>query len=128
MRLRTLVLVLALCCLVPAASFAQAVNVTSGSINGKVTDSTGAVLPGVSVTATSLDTGLIRTVVSEKDGGYVINLLPPGRYRVNAELSGLGKAAIGSVEVLLGNSTRADVKIAPQVTETVEVKATSVDA
>src|SRR5580765_5165264 len=114
MRLRTLVLVLALCCLVPAASLAQAVNVTSGSINGKVTDSTGAVLPGVAVTATSLDTGLKRSTVSEKDGAYTINLLQPGKYRVDAEMSGLGKAAIGSVEVLLGNSTRADLKIAPQ--------------
>jgi hypothetical protein len=117
-----------LCCLVPLAAVAQTVNVTSGSINGRVMDSSGGVLPGVSVTATSLDTGLKRTVVSEKDGAYVINLLPPGLYRVDAELSGLGKASVGNLTVLLGNSTRADLKIAPQVTETVTVTAPTVDA
>jgi hypothetical protein len=91
-------------------------------------DSSGGVLPGVSVTATSLDTGLKRTVVSEKDGAYVINLLPPGRYRVDAELSGLGKASVGNLTVLLGNSTRADLKITPQISETVTVTAPIVDA
>jgi len=119
---------IALLCLVPVAVPAQTVNVTSGAINGIVMDSSGAVLPGVSVTATSLDTGTTRTVTSEKDGKYTINLLQPGRYRVDAELSGLGKARIVSVDVLLGNSTRADLKIAPQLTETVEVTATSVDS
>src|SRR6202012_868000 len=47
-----------LCTLMSFAAFAQSVNVTAGSIGGKVTDNSGAGLPGVTVTATNLDTGL----------------------------------------------------------------------
>ena len=126
MRFRRLTSVVTLLgCLVSATALAQAVNVTSGSINGRVADSSGGVLPGVSVTATNADTGLKRTVVSETDGAYVISLLPPGRYRVAAELEGLGKASVSNVNVLLGSSARLDIKVTPQVSESVTVTATA---
>lgn len=102
---------------------AVAQTVTSGTISGVVKDAQGGVLPGTAVTATSLDTGLTRSVVTDMEGSYVIDLLPPGRYRLDAELPALGKAGVPEVEVLLGNSTRADIKITPQVTETVTVTA-----
>ena len=123
MRLRAL-LFASCVLLLPPLVFGQTVNVTTGSVNGTITDSTGGVLPGVTVTATNLDTGLSRTAVSESSGGYLINLLPPGHYRVDAELSGLGKASNASVAVLLGNATKTDLKIAPQVAESVTVSAT----
>jgi len=104
---------------------AQAVNVTSGSMNGRITDSAGGALPGATVTATNAETGLARSVVSEKDGAYVISLLPPGRYRADAELDGLGRASVTRVEVLLGTSARVDLTITPQLVETVVVTATS---
>lgn len=75
-----------LCALMSIAAFAQSVNVTTGSIGGKVTDNSGAPLPGVTVTATNLDTGLTRNTVSENDGSYTLNLLPPGNYKVAGEL------------------------------------------
>ena len=124
MRVRHLLVILG-CCLVPSVAFGQTVNVTFGGVDGRVTDSTGSVLPGVTVTATNLDTGLKRTVVTEGDGSYVINLLPPGRYQVDAELSGLGQARVPLIEVLLGNATRADLAIRLQLSETVEVVATT---
>jgi len=75
------------------------------------------------VTATNVDTGLNRTNVTETDGQYMFNLLPPGRYRVDAELAGLGKSSSPVVTVLLGNTTRTDIKLAPSVSETITVTA-----
>ena len=118
-RTRSLFMAL-LCCVITVAAFGQG-NITSGSINGHITDSSGAALPGVSVTATNSDTGLSRTTVTENDGEYRFNLLPPGRYRVDAELSGLGKTSSPAVTVLLGNDTRTDLKLTPQVTESITV-------
>lgn len=112
-----------LCMLVSIGAFAQSVNVTTGSIGGKVTDNTGAGLPGVTVTAVNLDTGLTRTNTTENDGSYSINLLPPGNYKVSGELSGLGGAQIPRVTVLLGNMTKSDLKLTPSVSEAITVTA-----
>jgi hypothetical protein len=111
-----------LCIAISLAAFGQ-VNITSGSINGHVTDNSGGALPGVTVTATNLETGQNRSDVTDKDGMYRLNLLPPGRYRVDAELTGLGKVSTPAVTVLLGNDTRNDMKLNPQVTESITVSA-----
>jgi len=122
MNIRTRSLFVALlCCVITLAAFGQGVNITNGSINGQITDSSGGVLPGVTVTATNADTGQTRTAVTDSKGEYSLNLLPPGRYRVDAELAGLGKASSPNVTVLLGNDTRTDLKLAPQVAETITV-------
>ena len=68
-----------------AAAQAQAAN---GNIEGIVKDTTGAPLPGVSVTVTNMDTGTARTSVTNDEGVYRAILLPLGRYRVIAELQG----------------------------------------
>ena len=60
----------------------------SGTISGTVADVTGAVLPGVEVTATNAGTGLVRTVITNENGVYVIPVLPVGGYRVAAGLPG----------------------------------------
>jgi hypothetical protein len=122
MRLRLSSLALLFCFLASVAS-GQITDTTTGAINGVVVDGTGSPTPGVTVTVTSTDTGLKRNVVTDGDGIYTTNLLPPGRYRVDAELTGLGKAAASEVEVLLGRSTKVDLKLATQVTETVNVTA-----
>jgi len=108
---------------VTLAAFGQSVNYTTGSIAGTVRDNTGAGLPGVTVTATNLDTGQTRTTFTDKDGTYDLNLLPPGTYKVLAELQGLGKSNVPRATVLLGVTTRADLKLAPQVAETMTVTA-----
>src|SRR4051812_5780386 len=120
-RTRSLFMAL-LCIVITVAAFGQG-NLTNGSINGHVTDSSGGALPGVTVTATNTATGLTRTGVTDGTGEYRLSLLPPAKYRVDAELSGLGKASLPSVTVLLGNDTRADMKIAPQVSESITVSA-----
>src|SRR5664279_5234510 len=88
------------------AAFGQTVNYTTGSIAGKVSDDAGAGVPGVTVTTTNLDTGQTRTTFTDKNGGYDLSLLPPGNYKVLAELKGLGKSDVPRVTVLLGNTTR----------------------
>ena len=60
----------------------------NGTIEGVVRDTTGAVLPGVTVNVVNVDTGAQRTVSSGSDGSYRALLLPLGTYRVRAELQG----------------------------------------
>src|SRR5687767_15903932 len=67
--------------LTPAWSHAQA----TGQINGSVADSSGALLPGVTIEATNTATGAVRTAVSGSDGLYTIPLLPPGDYTRSEE-------------------------------------------
>ena len=114
--------ILAVALLATAPVFAQT-ETTTGSINGVVTDNTGGALPGVTVTVTNTGTGLSRSVVTENDGTFQIPLLPPGIYRVGGELAGLGSAQRDRIQVLLGQSTKADLRIAPQVAETITVTA-----
>src|SRR5256712_7457227 len=71
----------------------------TGALTGSVTDSSGAVVPGVMVTATSLDTGQSRTVTTTEDGSYKLNLLTPGNYRVRFEIAGFKAVEVPSVKV-----------------------------
>ena len=57
-------------------------------VNGIAADQSGAVLPGVTVTLTEETTGLVRTVITNETGRWVLPALQPGRYTVKAELSG----------------------------------------
>lgn len=112
-----------LCVIVSAGAFAQSQNITTGGITGVVADASGTGLPGVTVTAVNNDTGLRRNDLTQVDGAYVLSLLPPGNYRVEAELEGLGKSVASNVTVLLGNTTKADLKLTPQVSEQITVTA-----
>jgi carboxypeptidase family protein len=62
--------------------------VSTAELNGRVTDTSGAVLPGVTVTATQTATGLVRTVVTDDNGTYLISNLPTGPYRLEVALQG----------------------------------------
>ena len=66
------------------------VSATTGSINGKVTDESGAVLPGVTVTVASPSMQGIRTAVTDDSGDYRFPAVPPGDYRITYELVGFG--------------------------------------
>src|SRR5258705_11258467 len=57
-------------------------------VNGTAADQSGAVLPGVTVTLTEETTGLVRTVITNEAGRWVLPALQPGRYAVKAELAG----------------------------------------
>jgi hypothetical protein len=61
---------------------------TSGSISGRVTDPSGAGLPGVTVTVTSERTGLVRESTTVADGRYIVVNLPPDTYALTAVVDG----------------------------------------
>jgi hypothetical protein len=111
-----------LACLLAVPAFAQT-NVTTGSIKGVVADNSNSPLPGVTVTATNTGTGLTRNSFTDADGSYEIILLPPGTYRVDAELAGLGNARKDGVNVALGTTTTVRLALNPQVAETITVVA-----
>jgi hypothetical protein len=97
---------------------------STAQISGTVADSTGAVLPGVEITATQTETGISRTAVSNETGAYVLTNLPVGPYRLEAGLPGFRKFVQTGI-VLQVNSNPA-IKITlqvGQVTETIEVQA-----
>jgi len=73
------------CALLVLPGFGQE---TSGSIYGTVTDSSGAVVPGVAVTATNVLKSASRTTKADAAGNYSILVLDPGDYNVNAQLTG----------------------------------------
>jgi len=95
-----------------------------GSIIGTVTDSTGAVLPGVTVTVTNTETGVAQNVVTDADGVYQVLYLNSGSYSVAAELSGFKKVVRANQQVRVGDVLRIDVSLeAGGVQETVTVTA-----
>jgi hypothetical protein len=69
-----------------AAAMPADARTTNGVISGIVNDAQGGVLPGVTVTGRNIETGITRTVVTDSDGRYRLAALPPGRYRIRAEL------------------------------------------
>ena len=71
----------------------------TGALTGTITDATGAVVPAVTVTATSNDTGQQRTAKTGADGVYTLSLLPPGNYKVQFSATGFKTAEVGSVKV-----------------------------
>lgn len=120
MRLRhTFLIFLFLLLLVPAV-FSQTV---TGTINGTVTDKSGGALPGVTVTIRNMETGLERVVTTGEGGYYSAPFLPIGRYRVAAELAGLGKMARQGVRVDLNTTTVQNFALAAMMSETITVSA-----
>jgi hypothetical protein len=92
--------------LLPAPVSAQA----TGAITGVVSDTSGGVLPGVTVDATNRDTGQVRTAVTANDGFYTLPLLNPGRYAVKATLTGFG-TTIRDAIVVVNETARADLQL-----------------
>src|SRR3954470_8719100 len=85
-------------CLTSGVAWAQA---TAG-LAGRVTDESGAVLPGVTVTATQTDTGVTRTTVTETTGGWVLSNLPTGPYKLEVALQGFRTYAQTGIVLLVG--------------------------
>jgi len=103
------------------AAFAQAVY---GSIAGTVSDPSEASLPGVTVTATSVERRTVHTAVTNSDGLYLVERLLPGTYEVKAELSGFKAAVVSRAVVNVDTQTNVNFGLAlGQLTEAVTVTA-----
>jgi hypothetical protein len=95
-----------LACLLAIAAPARAQS-TFATLTGTVTDSSGAVLPGVTITVTSTRTQSTRTVVTDNVGNYVLPNLDPGTYRVVARLDGFAEQT-RETELLARQTVRVD--------------------
>lgn len=104
---RWLVTLLALCTFITATAAAQ----SGASINGTVVDAQGGALPGVTLTLRNVETGVLRTSVSEADGTYRFAGLPPGRYDLKSELAGFSTVEIKDTTLTIGLEVRRDVRM-----------------
>jgi hypothetical protein len=96
----------------------------TANIEGVVTDTTGAVLPGVAVVVRNMDTNASRELVTDDGGRYRATALQPGRYEVTATMSGFTAAPRADVQASVGSTTTVDVQLRPaSVTEEVTVTA-----
>jgi Carboxypeptidase regulatory-like domain len=112
-------LLLGFCIVLAAAGSARAQTAT---IIGTVTDQTKAVLPGATITATNLETGVPTSAMSGPAGEYRLQQLPPGKYRLQAELAGFSSVTVAEVELLVGqNATVPFALSVAQLNETLTV-------
>ena len=84
---------------------------TTGTIEGSVTDQTGAVLPGVTISVKSVETGLVRTLLSDDHGLFRAPLLPVGRYDVSAEFTGFSRFEQAGVALTVGQTVTLPIRL-----------------
>src|SRR5438093_3029630 len=85
----------------------------TGRVLGNISDPTGALIPGATVTITDVDRGTSRTVVTDEAGAYNAPSLPPGTYRIRAELSGFKTIERTNVVLEVGRELKIDVTLEP---------------
>lgn len=96
---------------------------SSGAILGTVADSSGAVIPGVSIRITNTGTGLLRDAVTNESGNYRVDLLQPGVYQVEADLAGFKKEVRRGVTVSIDQRARIDfTMVVGEVSEVINVE------
>ena len=102
--MRLVVIVLLFVSFVPFTASAQ----TSGTMAGRVTDTSGAVVPGATITARQRERGIERFAVSDLAGRYVIAALPVGTYDVRVELTGFTPVVRNGLALTVGAAAAVD--------------------
>jgi len=103
------------------AGYASAQSLTLGSIDGRVTDPTGAVIPAASINLKSLDTGETETASTTAEGTYRFNLLKPGKYEISTAVTGFART-VQTVSVTVGQTTTVNFSLEiSKAAETIEV-------
>ncbi len=111
-----------------AGNVVLAQDTSTGTIIGTVTDPTGAVIPGATVTVTDTGSKTKFTTVSNKDGHFVLPNIPPGSYNVTAGKTGFSTDSIPGLTISVGTQTTANFKMAVGAeSTTVEVQASNAD-
>ena len=107
----------------PSAALAQR---STATVRGTARDTTQAVIPGVTITVTNQDTGLVRAVTTNADGVYVAPELPIGRYTIEAQLQGFKTRVAHGHSAQVADEFAVDFELAAgDVAETVNVEASS---
>src|SRR5215510_10218062 len=115
-----------LCSFLVAAKCAFAQVTASSSIQGTVTDKTGAAIVGAEVTVTNAETGVSRSMKTGSDGGYRFDPLAVGYYNLSVSMTGFDKSRAERVQTLVGATTTQNFTLGVgSATETVEVTTTA---
>ena len=118
--LRLLSIVAVTLLLTTALAWAQA----TAQLGGRVTDESGAILPGVTVTVTQTDTGFTRTAVTDDSGTYVLPNIPTGPYRLEVSLQGFRTYVQTGIVLQVGATPTINAQLAVgNLEETVSVEA-----
>src|ERR1700729_2344658 len=91
---------------VPQLVWAQAG--TTGTILGRVSDSTGAIIPGAPVEVTNLATGVTIKVTTSGTGDYTASNLTPGSYQVSVQTKGFSKTVVSGITLVVAQEERID--------------------
>jgi hypothetical protein len=98
----------------------------SATLTGTVTDATGAVVPGVTVTITSVQRGTTRSTLTDRVGAYRVPVLEPGQYNLRIELTGFSPRVFSGIELSVGQVAVYDAQLSiGAITRSVEVTATT---
>jgi hypothetical protein len=88
-----------------------AAQTTTAVVLGTVTDSQRAVLPGTTITATNVDTGVEASAASEANGRFRLAALRPGVYNIRAELQGFGSQVRNGIQLFVGQEATIDFEL-----------------
>ncbi len=108
---RFIVAILALCSTIAVGVPVAAAQAVYGSISGTVRDNSGGVLPGVTVTITSLERKTTDEVVTNESGFYLKDRLLPGTYEVKAEIAGFKQAVFSGVNVSVDTNSALNIAL-----------------
>jgi hypothetical protein len=109
-----------------ASSTAALAQRTTATVRGTARDATQAVLPGVTITVTNEDTGVVREVTTNSEGIYVVPELLVGRYKIDAQLQGFKRASRTGIMLRVADEFAVDFELsAGDINETINVEASS---
>ena len=121
-RQRLQIFLLVVGCALLLSSLPAAAQYTEGSIDGIITDPSGAAVAAAKVRVTNEETGEVSTVTTDSSGYYRVLHLRAGKYQVHAEITGFKASKVVGVVVNVDTTNRVDIKMQlGAVTETVEV-------
>ena len=110
LRIATLLLVSALGTAAAAAAQGEA----SAVVTGVIADAQGGVLPGVTVTLRNVESGTVRTAVTEADGQYRLAGLQPGQVQLESRAGGFATAEVTNLALTIGLSVQQNLTMALQ--------------
>ena len=126
-RLPCLLLVVGVLLLVRSASAAQTVTATTGAVNGIVTDSSQAVVPGVTITLSGPALITPRTTLTDDTGAYRFSAVPPGDHTLTFDLAGFVTIVREGIQIGLGFTATVNVEMSPgNIRDSVSVRGSPV--
>jgi hypothetical protein len=119
MKVRTTLVIVAVLSVLAGTGFAQRI---TGTIDGRLTDGSGAAIPGVEIVVTNDATQQVRETITNEAGIYSVPLLPSGTYTLRAALSGFRTEIRRGIVIEVDRNARVDIQLqVGEMTESLEV-------